>query len=308
MAVDEPVAPVLPPVPQTTDEIRVALHTRLGGPVRDLSLLAQSLLFAELSNLAYYRHDIFHRHVSTWGFEEVRFFDREGAQAYLLMNSTDCVVACRGTEAHEWNDIKADANAVAAVAETVGLVHSGFKAQADQLWPLLEEALGPVRLPVWFTGHSLGGALATILAGRCKLSPIECFPEGLFTYGSPRVGNREYVTHPRITHVRWVNNNDVVTRVPPAWLGYRHFGREMYLNHRGRIRRLTGWQRLKDRLRGLWGGLREGRVDYLSDHSIDRYIEHVRHAVEVERTTGVPPIPRERRRLLERLPFRRNRR
>lgn len=304
MATEEP-GPATPPVPDTRSEVEITLHTKLGQPVRDLSLLAQSLLFAELSNLAYYRHDIFHRHVQDWGFHEVRYFDEEGAQAYLLMNTHDCVVACRGTEAREWSDIKADANAITAVAETVGLVHSGFKEQADRLWPLIEEALQPVRMPVWFTGHSLGGALATILAGRCKLSPVDCEPEGLFTYGSPRVGNREYITYPRITHVRWVNNNDVVTRVPPAWLGYRHFGREMYLNSRGKIRRMTGWRRLRDRLRGLWGGLKEWRIDYLTDHSIDRYIEHIQTACEVERTTGVAPIPAARRRLLDRLRLRR---
>ena len=81
---------------------------------------------------------------------------------------------------------------------------------------------------------------------------------------------------------RWVNNNDIVPRLPPAWLGYRHKGQEIYLNAYGQIRRLTSWQRVKDRCRGILGGLREGSIDFFADHSIEHYVEYIRRAVEEE--------------------------
>ena len=102
----------------------------------------------------------------------------------------------------------------------------------------------------------------------------------MFTYGAPRVGNRRYVNYVRLDFFRWVNNNDIVPRVPPTWMGYRHTGQEIYLDALGKIRRVTGWQRLKDRLRGLILGLQKGRLDPLSDHSLNEYIRHIRCAID----------------------------
>jgi len=90
-------------------------------------------------------------------------------------------------------------------------------------------------------------------------------------------------------HYRWVNNNDLVTHVPPAWAGYRHTGKEMYINAYGRVRPVTGWQRTKDRLRGLYMGLKEGSIDSFSDHSMSRYIEYIQRA-RIERGSGTENV------------------
>jgi triacylglycerol lipase len=161
-------------------------------------------------------------------------------------------------------------------------VHGGFKREVDDLWPRLEQALLTNTRTLWFTGHSLGGAMAAICAGRCTLSRIRSNPRGLYTFGSPRIGNRRYVNYVNMEAYRWVNNNDIVARLPPAWLGYRHKGQEIYLNAYGNIRRVTGWQRVKDRWRGFVRGLREGSFDHFADHSIAHYIEHIRRAAEEE--------------------------
>ena len=50
----------------------------------------------------------------------------------------------------------------------------------------------------------------------------------------------------------------------------------MYLNAYGKIRRLTAWQRVKDRWRGFIRGLSEREFDYFADHSIMHYVEHIR--------------------------------
>ncbi|MEZ6078647.1 MAG: lipase family protein [Pirellulaceae bacterium] len=62
-----------------------------------------------------------------------------------------------------------------------------------------------------------------------------------------------------IPHYRWVNNNDIVARVPPPWLGYSHCGREMYFNAFGRFRKYTPWRRFRDRWYGFFLSLRGGR-------------------------------------------------
>ena len=263
--------------------------SQLTGSISDLDRLRRSLLFAELSNLSYYDENFVREGVTQIGLSEVCFFNRDGSQAYMLTGEHDRIIACRGTEPNDWNDIKADANAVAveALVETAGRVHRGFKQEVDDLWPLLEKALVDNDKNLWFTGHSLGGAMATICAGRCMLSHISSTPRGLFTFGSPRVGDKRYINYCDIHHVRWVNNNDVVTRVPPPWFGFRHHGTEMYLDCNGRIRRMSGWQRSKDRIRGFLRGLMTFKIDHFADHSIDRYIEYIHSAVVENEKTPV---------------------
>ncbi len=261
----------------------------LTGPISELSLLRRSLLFAELAWVAYLEESSAQETVSQIDLRETLFFDKDGSQAYMFANDHDCIVACRGTEPKEWNDVRADLNAVWDVAETVGRVHRGFKKEVDDLWPRLEEALVENKKTLWFTGHSLGGAMATISAGRCFLSHIPSTPKQLFTFGSPRVGNRQYVDHVELDYFRWVNNNDIVTRVPPTWMGYRHTGQEMYFNSRGQLRKMTKWQRSKDRWRGFWMGIQNGVVDHFTDHSMDEYIRHIQSALAETESADVRP-------------------
>ena len=59
--------------------------------------------------------------------------------------------------------------------------------------------------------------------------------------------------------VGWGDNNDIVTRVPLRIMGYTHDGIEHYMNAYGLERKLTTWQRTKDRWRGMWGDGLEAR-------------------------------------------------
>ncbi len=274
--------------PPPPGPVAAPLRIKFTGAISDLSLLRRSLLFAEFSRVAYYDRETVARLVEPIGFHlNVEFFDREGAQAYRLDNATDVVIACRGTEPHETNDLKADIDAAKVVAETVGHVHRGFKGEVDQLWPMIEKSLQANRSKkVWFCGHSLGGAMATICAGRCFISEIPSAPEALFTYGSPRVGTKRYINYCRIQHIRWVNNNDIVPRLPPAWLGFRHSGREMYLNRRGELRKLDYWGKAGDRIRGFVRTLGRFRIDWLSDHSINSYIDAIVGVCERAEASG----------------------
>src|SRR5262245_3162977 len=256
------------------DDAQGVVYSSLEGPIESLSMLRRSLLFAELSNICYLSRAEAGYLANRVGFPEIRYYDNDGAQAYIFANDDDAVVTCRGTQPDDWNDLKADLDLKKAMAETVGWVHRGFKREVDDLWPRLEQALVNNTRTLWFTGHSLGAAMAAICAGRCKLSYIKSNPRALFTYGSPRVGNRRYVNYVQMEAYRWVNNNDIVTRVPPAWLGYCHKGQEVYLNAYGQIRRLCPWQRSKDRWSGFVRGVRERRFAHLFGISYGAFITH----------------------------------
>ncbi len=196
-----------------------------GHDINSKSLIHKALLFAELSMIAYLKPEETEKAALRLGFTQTTFYNNDGSQAYSFVNKQDIVIAFRGTEPNEWNDIKADIDATKALAETVGHVHRGFKKEVDDVWPLLEKMLISHKQNLvknlWFTGHSLGGAMASICAGRCLLSHIDTRPEQVHTFGSPRVGTKRYINHAKIDYYRWVNNNDIVTRTPPVWLGYR---------------------------------------------------------------------------------------
>lgn len=260
-------------------ETPLLLRSSVSGPIAAMPFLERALLFAELAMISYNDEAEARRASTAIGFPEAELFDNDGSQAFRFRNEHDCVVACRGTEPTEWNDLKADANAAMAVVD-VGKVHSGFNREVDDLWPLLEAILHGNDRPIWFSGHSLGGAMATICAYRCARSATQRSPEELHTFGSPRVGSKRYVDQVPLKHYRWVHNNDIVTRVPPIWMGYRHGGSEIYLDRLGRIRKLTGVWRSRDRWRGFVGGLMKGRLDPLADHSIHSYIEHIARAAK----------------------------
>ena len=271
-----------PKIIQDVGEEPLVLYSDVRAPLRSMSFLRRSLALAELALIAYNDEAEAAWGALAIGFPDARLIEHDGSQAFRFANRHDVVIACRGTEPTEWNDIQADANATLAVIGTLGRVHSGFNREVDDLWPVLESLLKRDARPLWFCGHSLGGAMATICAFRCRVEKIAANQRELHTFGSPRVGCKRWVRHASAEHFRWVHNNDIVTRVPPPWWGYRHCGREMYLDRFGRLRALTGVWRSRDRWRGFLSGLLRWEIDWLADHSIKHYARHIVAAADHE--------------------------
>ena len=246
--------------------------------IKDFTFNERSLLFAKLAQIAYLKPEDATKQVKKLGFTTVEFYNIDGAQAYRFMNKHDLVIACRGTEPTEYNDIKADANALPVIAETVSRVHRGFKQEVDELWPLVLEDLkrkANDKKEIWFCGHSLGAAMATIMASRCHLYPDVEPVQELYTFGSPRVGWPEYVKSLGVTHHRWVNNNDIVTRVPLWLMGYRHHGNIHYITSGGKI----GKPSFIDWCKGMWQGIKNKKFDNIADHDITAYHDMIESAL-----------------------------
>ena len=255
------------------------MHSKkLTSKIELLSGNERALLFAELSAIAYYREANATKQARKLGFTTVEFYRKDGAEAYRFMNKYDIVIACRGTEPTKYNDIKADAQTWPVVAEyRVGRVHRGFKGETDKLWDSIKEDLvrEQAKRSIWLCGHSLGAAMSTIIASRCRGDSALYNPKELHTFGSPRVGWKTYLNEFPFTHYRWVNNADIVTRVPFVIFGYVHHGQNQYFNHYGNLRKLHGWQRVKDVWRGIIRGIAKGKLDSFSDHNIQQYIKHL---------------------------------
>ncbi len=163
-------------------------------------------------------------------------------QLYIVYDDRKILVVFRGTELpksgttraiatqfqESWMDIAADAKFPRKPALPRGEAHGGFvdawagvsKKVLDRVAEL--KAQNPAR-SVWFTGHSLGAALAVLAAAQYGAA------DGLYTYGSPRVGDATFTASLTCPAFRHVHNNDAVPNLPIAYLhaGTLHyFGRD----------------------------------------------------------------------------------
>ncbi len=173
----------------------------------------------------------------TLGFDKPDWLGtRDDNRGMILANDEALVIVFRGTrlQAHtildvaelvliNQQDLWTDTNLLPAVFTAGGRVHAGFlsafKDVSDRLDALVRTKAPRQRL--WLTGHSLGGALATLAAAHLGSSVVQ----GLSTYGCPRVGDTAFTSVlPRRSYDRFVHRDDWVATVPPEILGYAHAG------------------------------------------------------------------------------------
>ena len=149
-------------------------------------------------------------------FKTVKTFDNKGTQAMLIENKEYMVLAFRGTETDSLDDIKADARANIRKCETYGMIHSGFYFAYQAIRMDLEQTLQQAPYcdkPLYITGHSLGGAIATVAT---KFIYHKGGLAACYTFGSPRVGNDDWINNIKTPIHRLVNAADCVTMLPPG--------------------------------------------------------------------------------------------
>ena len=227
------------------------------------------------ARLAYDTPENINRTMFENSYDSVSFIEYQGAQCFLAMKDTECVISFRGTELQSPNDIAADVK-INLVPFGRGNVHEGFRREYNKLKPFIYNLLRTnVVSIIRLVGHSLGAALATLAAVELQaLYFVE-----IYTFGSPRVGDCNFVKDLSQTkHFRFVNNNDTVTNLP--FFGYMHHGTCMYINAKGNLLEQPSlYRRILDAGVGRLLAWSSGRCfDGVYDHSILRY-EYLLRAV-----------------------------
>lgn len=198
----------------------------------------------------------------------------------FLTTTTDkrlSILAFRGTQAGNLADLRTDADFQLTSWREGGKVHRGFAHALLAVWPQLVPFLRRIEGRLLFTGHSLGGALATLAASKHP-------PTALYTFGASRTGNKEFTqTLAAVDVQRYVDCCDLITQVPPTLFGYRHTGTLQYIDRHGArttnpsrdsihadrvraravYRRMYAWQSGTVEVRGL------------ADHALINYISGI---------------------------------
>jgi hypothetical protein len=208
-----------------------------GLNLRNAWWLADAALLAYSTDAAV--HEAFERAGITG--DVVHFHGLHSTQAYVISMADAVVLAFRGTQVDDfWSsvlDFAVDAQ-VLPVADSHGdLVHAGFLVALGEVWDRVaaqlraEQAARP--RPLWITGHSLGAALAMLAANLCADDPSFGL-RGVYTFGSPRVGDPGFGAKIHVPVFRFRNDSDLVPHLPPGLI-FRHAGRLQFLDGAGRL-------------------------------------------------------------------------
>ncbi|OGX38758.1 MAG: hypothetical protein A3C36_00790 [Omnitrophica WOR_2 bacterium RIFCSPHIGHO2_02_FULL_52_10] len=110
----------------------------------------------------------------------------------------------------------------------------------------------------WKEFKGLGGALVALAVD--SLTEEDEDISGLYTFGQPRVGDKEFTENfdwkIKSRSFRFVNDEDIVTRVPPRLFGHEETGTARSL--------------------GRFGELRSRYPNGIDDHSLNRYLANIR--------------------------------
>ncbi len=95
---------------------------------------------ADVSNHVYQDSNDCKKNIEEYIQKGFKFLDKNGAQGCMFRHDDNqVVIAFRGTEPSQLNDVLADIKAWKESSETKGRVHSGFKNEIDKLWPDIEK-------------------------------------------------------------------------------------------------------------------------------------------------------------------------
>ncbi|MBI1860082.1 MAG: hypothetical protein HYR96_04085 [Deltaproteobacteria bacterium] len=289
--------------------------------------LPNAYWLAVASNNVYREKDAVLNEFKRWGFVEGKepqddnklfFLDRAkdlGAfsadtQAVWAENRDGIILVFRGTTPENAADLATDRARSREPLRDLGEVHAGFLGALKIVWGDIDRRMAQLRRrerneqgmryqkPIWISGHSLGAAIATIAAAKLLKEGFNV--AGLYTFGSPRADTEafahavELMAHDRGMReqlVRFVNQHDIVARIPPFTGLTAELPLKEEWRHVGRVKYFTGKKPESGSVElntdplftvGLPQfptELLDKRDDWFRDHNVAEYIRKLEHVV-----------------------------
>jgi len=223
---------------------------------------ANALLLAEASQVAYSTETAARALMLERGLTNFQWIDLSGVfqdlHAFAASNNEIAILAFRGTaDVYDWmTDLYATPARFSWIflgGPEVGEIHAGFGHTLSDGWakvldavravapipPAMETDSVDARRTFWITGHSLGGALASLAGAAFSLLPGSVIRpvSGIYTFGQPRIGLHNFCDNygrlltPRT--FRFVNNKDLVPRIPFQGWDYSDVGEMIHFTETG---------------------------------------------------------------------------
>ncbi len=190
---------------------------------------------ANAAHLAYHSVKNIELQLNQLGYELLHHTNHSHTFCYIASNAESAFIAFRGTQFRNKIDARTDLNFPFTQYQSSkhkAKVHRGFSNALDivsnDIKPILNK-LSAKNIPVRYTGHSLGAALAVLCSAWIPATEV-------YTFGSPRIGNSRFCKHHVQDKVyRLANCCDIVCLLPPHGLGFRHTGDSYFISPRNEI-------------------------------------------------------------------------
>jgi hypothetical protein len=227
---------------------------------------------AQASLVAYSQRDALGECAAANGLEVVALAVHENHFAVVLKKDSSLCLAFRGTS--QLRDWITNLNLFPTKCPW-GWTHRGFASATECVWPPVQELLaspGHAESPLFMTGHSLGGAMATVAALK-TVHNLGRTVEGLVTFGQPPLLGRSWngkTAQAKVAHYqRYINSIDIVVTAPcfPYW-GH---GQAHYIDADGNIR--TGFHLARFLMDAAKHGWRGRPLAQIGQHAMRRYLD-----------------------------------
>ncbi|MDX2302032.1 MAG: lipase family protein [Microscillaceae bacterium] len=265
------------------------MHTKteLGHYSFDPSLTGfhadNALFMAKCARLSYEPRELI-QHVAQeiWHFPGFSFIeystDEDDVQAFMISDGQAIIASFRGTEAHKIQDWVNNMDTSLKPAFG-GNVHQGFLRALEAIWDEFSRDLNFLKTAdqkLFITGHSQGGALATLAAAKCIDTGIDFHQ--VYTFGAPRVGDilfsKAFNNYHKQKLFRVVNHGDIVTRVPTRQSSFYHCGTFFFLDEAGMLHQdSTYWTQFWDSLGVSIWDLLDMAIGEVEAHKTAAYIQ-----------------------------------
>ena len=240
-----------------------------------------SLFLAKASKISYLSEQEIKDYYQIQNNDEFIFFNNNdtNTQGYCVSDKNTIIIVFRGTNnIEDWiNNGKLKQEYYLSHNHDNIKLHCGFNNAIDgiiaQILTFIYSKYNKKVKHILITGHSLGGALSSILSFRLKKSH-GISPRLIYTFGQPRVGNiefaKDYDNLLGNNTYRIINENDFIPKLPNKSINnYSHFNLNRLLLNSEKIN-----ESIFENLLSYFSN-KSMYLKYINDHKIDNYIINI---------------------------------
>ena len=195
---------------------------------KEIKMVNPALNFIELSRIAYWKEKKLNQYLEK-NYDQHVLVKVKNDFAFVCKSGRDIIVSIAGTD--DFKDVLADLNVFPKKVKDLGWVHRGIYNATNDLIAGVRSAIlnlsenEPYVYDIYFTGHSLGGAIAMMMP--MILMDDQIIPKSIYTFGAPKPGKGSFAEYFKVYKrhcYQFVMKSDPVPRAPRSYFFWEHPG------------------------------------------------------------------------------------